>query len=366
VALNWRVVSQVPGERLAVTIAVPVAAVLIVGAVCWRYRGSKWLASLVGVAVVVELVVLAPTAGYARRADPFVPPQWLTELQARLRAEPTARVYGMNGLLFPNTASAFSLYDIRYVDALVIQRYMRYTRAFLDPAVRVSFVGWPLDGPSSPRTPRMSENDYFNLLGVRYVVAATQLPDLKPVASDGGATVYENHHAFPRAFVVSHLDAVRNEDDATRALAAARRPAKLDLRREAVVEASGANVPRDIEDHCAGASASARIQTYEPNRLVIDVRSRCPGLLVLTDAYFPGWEATVNGQRASILPTDLAFRGVAVAAGDSRVVYQYRPASFRSGVGLAVAAAAALIAISVGIWFRAISKRRRPTRALEA
>ena len=69
----------------------------------------------------------------------------------------------------------------------------------------------------------------------------------------------------------------------------------------------------------------------------------CPGLLVLSDEYFPGWSATVNGHVARIYPTDVALRGVPVPAGSSTVELRYRPASFRNGLILFVLGILAVI-----------------------
>ena len=63
----------------------------------------------------------------------------------------------------------------------------------------------------------------------------------------------------------------------------------------------------------------------------------CAGLLVLSDTYFPGWQATVNGEAGEIHPTNIAFRGVVVGAGPTEVVFRYRPANFRAGIGVALA-----------------------------
>ena len=96
---------------------------------------------------------------------------------------------------------------------------------------------------------------------------------------------------------------------------------------------------------CEGESA-AQITDYRHNSVRIGATTACPGLLVLTDVYMPGWEATVNGQEARVLPTDIAFRGVAIPAGDSVVEFSYRPASFRNGVvlmGLALVVLAGLV-----------------------
>jgi len=72
-----------------------------------------------------------------------------------------------------------------------------------------------------------------------------------------------------------------------------------------------------------------------------------PALLVLTDTFFPGWEARVDGTPAPILRADYAFRGVALGAGEHRIVFRYRPWSFYTGVALAAGALALALGAAV-------------------
>jgi uncharacterized membrane protein YfhO len=78
---------------------------------------------------------------------------------------------------------------------------------------------------------------------------------------------------------------------------------------------------------------------------------------VLTDAFFPGWQATVDGQPAAIVRADFALRGVSVPAGRHQVVFEYTPASFR--LGAAISGGALLV---LTIW-TLIDARRRPRPA---
>jgi uncharacterized membrane protein YfhO len=71
------------------------------------------------------------------------------------------------------------------------------------------------------------------------------------------------------------------------------------------------------------------ISSYHANEVTVDVAAGPPGLLVLTDTFVPGWQATVGGRAAEVLPTDIAFRGVAVGGAATRVVFRYRPSGAR-------------------------------------
>jgi hypothetical protein len=59
--------------------------------------------------------------------------------------------------------------------------------------------------------------------------------------------------------------------------------------------------------------------------------------------YYPGWEVAVDGVPGRIIRADHAFRGVPLDGGGHRVVFRYRPASFRLGTAVSLAACGALI-----------------------
>ena len=77
-----------------------------------------------------------------------------------------------------------------------------------------------------------------------------------------------------------------------------------------------------------------------------------PGWVVLTDVWYPGWEATVDGANAPILPAYHVYRAVHIESGTHTIAMRFRPASFTSGLWLsALSVAGALIALLL-IMFR--------------
>ena len=86
----------------------------------------------------------------------------------------------------------------------------------------------------------------------------------------------------------------------------------------------------------------ASLVSYAPHRVVVSTSAEEACWLVLTDTYYPGWQASVNGRRVPISIASYAFRGVPVPAGDSLVTFRYEPASYLVGVfiglvGIAIA-----------------------------
>ncbi|MBK8027780.1 MAG: YfhO family protein [Chloroflexi bacterium] len=71
--------------------------------------------------------------------------------------------------------------------------------------------------------------------------------------------------------------------------------------------------------------ASVGFVSYLPERIELRVETDAPGLLLLADAYYPGWTATVDGQPAPVYRADVMFRAVPVPAGSHEVVFDYRP-----------------------------------------
>jgi uncharacterized membrane protein YfhO len=86
-----------------------------------------------------------------------------------------------------------------------------------------------------------------------------------------------------------------------------------------------------------------RVAVYQPERVVLHTRGDEAAAVVLTDVYFPGWEATLDGAAVALLRANLNFRAVAVPAGEHEIEMRYRPASLRWGAGLALLAAVACV-----------------------
>ena len=151
----------------------------------------------------------------------------------------------------------------------------------------------------------------------------------------------------PRAYLAFDAQVVPNWRNAL-----AKMEQGHDFRRVVLLEQSP---PRPVGPEPASAgSASARIRRFEPERVEVEVSSPAPALLVLGEAWYPGWTAKVNGQSAPCLPGNVWMRVVPVPAGPSTVELAYSCTYLPAGAALSGVALAALVVLS--LW----SKRRRP------
>ncbi|MFT7586698.1 MAG: hypothetical protein ACI9EW_003136 [Cellvibrionaceae bacterium] len=94
-------------------------------------------------------------------------------------------------------------------------------------------------------------------------------------------------------------------------------------------------------------AGDVEIVGYSAEQVVLNVKTAEPATLVLTDAVYPGWIATVNGVEGEIFAADGLLRGVEVPAGEHEVVFEFRPASF--WVGLAISLMAAIFILGVAV-----------------
>jgi hypothetical protein len=136
-----------------------------------------------------------------------------------------------------------------------------------------------------------------------------------------------------------------------------------DFSRQAVVESRAPLPALPAGRAQIGDSESCQITTYEPTRVVIEATLTQPGLVVLSDAWFPGWQATVRtGEKttttATIHHTNRVLRGVWLPAGQHSIEMRYRPASFARGAAISGAGWTSIAILGVIL----LTQRRRGRR----
>ncbi|MBV8817723.1 MAG: YfhO family protein [Acidobacteriaceae bacterium] len=164
------------------------------------------------------------------------------------------------------------------------------------------------------------------LFGVRYTISEKPpLGDSRVVFTGAsGLKVFENPGAFPRAWAVHEVVHVDNA-----AVVRSMVNDHLDeFRRKAFTNGKVIPLPS-----CDGTD-QVEFKKYEAEKVVLSANMACQGLVVLSDTYFPGWRATVDGKTVQIQPVNNAMRGVVVPRGPHEVVMRYRPASVYWGGAL--------------------------------
>ena len=180
----------------------------------------------------------------------------------------------------------------------------------------------------------------YDMLNAGYVLVrdGTPLPEKFVLAFDapGDLAVYRNPDAFPRAWLVADAVTVPDADAALDAITApgfdpATTVILLDDEIGTLINADerrSSNSQSPIPDHQSPI-------TQSPNFLSFTLTAPTPAFLVLSEVWYPGWRATVNGAETPVLRANYALRAVEVPAGDVTVEMRFAPDSWRWGVGLA-------------------------------
>jgi hypothetical protein len=168
----------------------------------------------------------------------------------------------------------------------------------------------------------------WQLLNVRYVLSKKDLdgPGLERVYEEDKVKVYEVGDPLPRAWLV-HSTVTANDDGAIDLLNAA----DFDPRLSAVLppEAGLPALPP------AGVAADpAQVVETGPGRLVLSVSPGQDGLLVISQPFYPGWRARVDGRDVPIYRADYLLQGIAVRAGPHQVELDYHLALWPAIVSL--------------------------------
>jgi hypothetical protein len=166
---------------------------------------------------------------------------------------------------------------------------------------------------------------------------------------DPAVNVYRNSQVLPRFYVVHSAWPAADQEAAFDLI---HRP-KFDPATTVVVEGgqemTGTPSGEDI----------VKVASYNLNDIALDVETTADGYLVMSEVFYPGWEAIVDGQAAPILRANYAFRAIFVQAGGHRVELRYRPMTWRVGLGLAGATCLLLIGWTIWTWRRQLYGRHR-------
>jgi hypothetical protein len=102
----------------------------------------------------------------------------------------------------------------------------------------------------------------------------------------------------------------------------------------------------------------ARVERFENNHLTLDVDAPSAGVLVVNEAWFPFWKATVDGHATNVFPVEDWVRGVELPAGRHHVEMTFRPTAWLAAASLSVLTWLGLGALAIwGLWRR---KRSAP------
>lgn len=190
----------------------------------------------------------------------------------------------------------------------------------------------------------------YDFLNAKYVIGskgvALDWEKFVPVFDgDPGVNIYLNTKAFPRAFLVHQALIAADHEEAFDLI----HQPDFDPATMVVVEGDGGEVlPADEAE-------TVSIVSCQPNEILLDVTVAAPGYLVLSEVYYPGWRAYVDGREEVIQRANYTFRAIHLEPGSHRVRFLFAPLAWKVGLGVSLATCLGLI-----VWGLLSARRSAP------
>lgn len=214
-------------------------------------------------------------------------------------------------------------------DAIVLKSYSEF----------INFAqGLPIDEPNTVMEIR-SVSPMLALLNVKYYILQPAmrigLPTFDLVFQNGRYKVYRDNGALPRSFIVHDAWMIKRREAVFRAMTSA----GFNPTSSAIIDEAIDSLPNDPGLQ----SPTPRVVEHYPRKVFIEADLKEPGLLVLSDVYYPGWKAFVDGKESKIYRVNYVMRGVPLSGGRHTVEFHYSPLSFKIGAIISLAAIASVV-----------------------
>lgn len=205
-------------------------------------------------------------------------------------------------------------------DAMMLRRYTELLNAARGKPVTdvVAAMAYARPGP------------VFDLMGSRYWIVPgpkEEPPGWRAVGALPSGIVYENPKALPRAFLVGRSVVIEPSDERLRFLSGP----SFDPRRVVVLESS-LQVPLAGPEVVGGV---VQLSSMQPGAYSLQVDCPVEAVLVLSEAWYPGWAVRVDGAPGDLLRANHLLQAVRLPAGKHQVEFSYRPRFLRLGFALA-------------------------------
>lgn len=171
-----------------------------------------------------------------------------------------------------------------------------------------------------------------------------------PAGEQGQAVPVVNPYAYGNAWFVDKVQYVNNANEEIDALN------DILPTETAVVDVKFKEQLKGVTEGYKDSLSTIQLTSYEPNRLVYKASTPKDGVVVFSEIYYPGWQATIDGQPVDIARADYILRAINVPAGEHTIEMWFDPQSIQVTESIAYAALALLL---IGVMVLAWTQRNK-------
>ena len=182
----------------------------------------------------------------------------------------------------------------------------------------------------------------LNMLNTKYFIF--------PAGEQGQAVPVVNPYAYGNAWFVDKVQYVNNANEEIDALN------DILPTETAVVDVKFKEQLKGVTEGYKDSLSTIQLTSYEPNRLVYKASTPKDGVVVFSEIYYPGWQATIDGQLVDIARADYILRAINVPAGEHTIEMWFDPQSIQVTESIAYAALTLLL---IGVMVLAWTQRNK-------
>jgi hypothetical protein len=254
---------------------------------------------------------------------------------------------GFPGNTFNENNTAYWHKSVGGYHAAKLRRYQEMIDHHIVPEMQVTYQAVATAGGEMDSVDA-SKFRVLNMLNTKYFIF--------PAGQQGQPVPVENPYAYGNAWFVDKVQYVNNANEEIDALN------DILPTETAIVDAKFKEQLKGVTEGYKDSLSTVRLTSYEPNRLIYKTSSPKDGVVVFSEIYYPGWQATIDGRPVDIARADYILRAMNVPGGEHTIEMWFDPQSIHVTESIAYAALALLlIGVMVLLWM----ERRKVTEKPE-
>ncbi len=228
------------------------------------------------------------------------------------------RVVNLNWNDYVNRGQIEGFESLQGFDPLAIGYYMKYLYYSQNETLPDSKgIQYLINFSNSFVIKNYMNNKMIDLLNGKYI-------NITDVNSPDEPVIYQNVNAVPRAAVFYNYRVLEGDDEELLDLLSSK---EFDIRKELIL-----SCPVELQSVSEKSFEKATIIKYTEDLIEIEVNVKTPAMLFLSEIYYPGWKASVDGKPEKIYRANCIFRGVPIReSGKHHIKIYFNPVSYKAG-----------------------------------
>jgi hypothetical protein len=184
-----------------------------------------------------------------------------------------------------------------------------------------------------------------NSLDLFYTNTLMQYASQQISVAQGTTSFEANGKTYSRWWIIGDCQFKQNDEEILSSLATN----TVNLQKEILLLSSDFNI---MKDYCGNQEISYDLDMldYKSSSLKLHYSSSQNGVLYLSETYYPGWEATIDGNLVTIIRGNYAFRAIPIPKGDHTVALWFTSDAFNYGVIISIGSVSVFLIFSLIFW----------------